>query len=147
MAANDPFRGMRLSEQSGPTKLEQQLFAPTPTPKPPAVKPPEPEQSAPRRLMTTPAAPAAPTEKLAAVRPASLATPRFKLAEEPLHKATYVFTQPELEALEDLKLELRRGQDAKVTKNDLIRSALHMLIEDYAANGTRSYASRKVRGK
>ena len=56
-----------------------------------------------------------------------------------------IFTLEELEALEDLKLELRRELDAKVTKNDLIRSALHMLLEDQAANGQRSYARRKVR--
>src|SRR3954469_6680915 len=90
MAVNDPFRGMRLSEQASPPKLEQQLFAPTPAPRPPSAKPPEPGQPAPPKPATTSVTPAPSREKLAAFRPASLATPRFKLAEEPLHKATYV---------------------------------------------------------
>ena len=71
--------------------------------------------------------------------------PRFDLREEPLYKASFVFTQGELEGLEDLKLELRRQLDAKVTKNSLIRAALHMLLEDHAANGERGYASRKIK--
>jgi hypothetical protein len=63
----------------------------------------------------------------------------------PLYKASYLFTQEEQEALEDLKLELSRQFGDKVFKNDLIRAALHLLIEDYNANGAKSYVTRKTR--
>jgi hypothetical protein len=39
---------------------------------------------------------------------------------------------------------LRRDLDEKVTKNALIRSALHMLIEDYAVDAQGSCARRKL---
>jgi hypothetical protein len=78
-------------------------------------------------------------------RPASLASSSFSLDDEALYKASYVFTIRELEALEDLKLELKRELDSKVTKNGLIRAALHMLIEDYREKDRQSYAYRKVR--
>jgi len=69
---------------------------------------------------------------------------QFDLADEALYKATFTFSQPELEALEDLKLEFRRDHDTKVTKNDVVRAAVHMLVEDHTANKQRSYISRKL---
>jgi hypothetical protein len=110
--------------------------------------PPKPRSPAkPTQVISEPAAPepSRGTPKPVLLRPPSLRRTRYDLDELPLYKASFVFTQEELEALEDLKLELRRELDAKVTKNDLIRSALHMLLEDQAANGQRSYARRKVR--
>lgn len=75
-----------------------------------------------------------------------MATSRqFNLADEALYKATFAFTDAELAALEDLKIELKRELDTKVTKNDLMRAALHLLFEDDAASGDRSYARRKIR--
>lgn len=85
------------------------------------------------------------TPTVAQLRPASLVAPTFDLNDEALYKATFVFTQDEGEALEDLKIQLRRELDAKVNKYDLIRAALHLLIEDYAATGERSYVFRKLR--
>ena len=79
------------------------------------------------------------------LKPASLVSSSFKLDDEALYKASYVFTIQELEALEDLKLELKRELDSKVTKNDLIRAALHMLVEDYREQDQQSYVYRKVR--
>ncbi len=136
MASKDPFAGQRL---------DQRLFGagpPAPTPTPPRATPSKPPPSSPSPSNPSPEPKPKRVEDL---KPASLTAPRFDLDDEALYKASFLFTQPELEALEDLKLELRRQLDTKVTKNDLIRSALQMLVEDYAANGGRSYATRKIR--
>jgi hypothetical protein len=49
--------------------------------------------------------------------------------------------------LEDLKLELRRKHDTRVTKNDLARCALQLLVEDYGRHQERSFLGRKLLGK
>jgi hypothetical protein len=54
-----------------------------------------------------------------------------------------MFTQEELEVLDNLDLEPRRSLDRKVTRNDLARCAVQMLIEDYAQDGERCYTSHK----
>jgi len=146
MAGNDPFRGIKLSEQATTPGVEQRLFAApsistTPEPQKPVEKP----ATAPKPPTPGPETPKpAPAPKVS-LRPASLASLSFNLDDEALYKASYVFTIQELEALEDLKLELKRELDAKVTKNDLIRTALHMLVEDYQAHNRQSYVFRKVR--
>lgn len=143
MPREDPFAGIRLSEQASAGKLDQRLFAPEP-PTTLSAKLPLP------RKVEKPKVPAKShrskvSSGTSIATASSASVPRFELKEEPLYKASFLFTQGELEGLEDLKLELRREYDTKVTKNGLIRCALHMLLEDHAANGSRSYASRKVR--
>jgi hypothetical protein len=146
MARDDPFAGLHLSAPAEPGKLEQRLF--TDKPKQPEPAPPQtaaPEPTKPPEAPKKPAAASTSPNVSRALRPASLVSSRFDLDEPALYKATFTFTQPELEALEDLKLELQRGLDSKITKYDLMRSALHMLVEDHGANGERSYISRKLR--
>ena len=145
MARDDPFSGIKLSEQTGASQVEQRLFSGD-------QKPPAPAQREAASSLTTTAKPATPIAKSVApaadpvkTEPRLTTSPRFSLNEQPLYKASYQFTQEELNALEDLKLELRRENDSKVTKNDLIRSALHLLLDDHTANGSHSYASRKTR--
>ena len=69
----------------------------------------------------------------------------FDLEDEALCKMTFTFTPPELEALKDLKLEFRRDHDTRVTKNDLLRAAVHVLVEDHTQNKQRSYVGRKLK--
>lgn len=146
MARDDPFSGLRLSEQTASGKIEQRLFTSQPTPAPAPPKPERPTPApAPAKHAPASTPPVAPSKPAPVARLSSLTAPRFDLKEVPLYKASYLFTQEELEALEDLKLELRREHDSRVTKNDLIRCALHLLLEDHAANGERSYARRRVR--
>jgi hypothetical protein len=157
VASNNPFAGIRLSEQAQPGKLDQRLFAADPPPAKPAPRSepstgPDPEPTVSQtRPASTPLPTSQPvTEPVVKKTPSSLKTmpqpaPRWNLDEEPLYKATFVFTQDELNALTDLKEELRRTLDAKVTKYELIRSALHFLLEDHATNGPRSYATKKVK--
>lgn len=151
MGDKDPFSGIRLSEQTSSPKLDQRLFSSDEAKLPPATKVEGPVKSEPAAEKKPPESPA-PAKTITRVpvlptqlTPASLATSRFDLNNEALYKATFVFTREELEALEDLKLELSRQLDTKVTKYDLIRSGLHMLVEDYRSNGQRSYITRKIR--
>jgi hypothetical protein len=71
----------------------------------------------------------------------------FDINAQPLYKATFLFTQDELEAMEDLKLELRRVFDMKITKNDLARCAAQHLIEDYRLKGKESALIRRLNHK
>lgn len=150
MADDSPFSGIKLSEQAGFGKLDQRLFTPqeAASNKSPQVSPQT--QSATEVPDVRPASPPSPSKAAAPPQAADSVTQtkveaRFNLSDEPLYKATFVFTQEELEALEDLKLELRREFDKKVTKYDLVRAALHMLLEDHTANQSRSYATRKIK--
>jgi len=80
----------------------------------------------------------------------ALVTPmggRFNLDETAANKYTLAFTTIELEALEDLKLDLRRTHGIKVAKNDLVRCALHRLVEDYHVKGTASILVSRIRKK
>jgi hypothetical protein len=145
MPRDDPFKGIPLSEQT--KKLDQRLFAPEPTiPPTPVQPPPEPAKVSPdsAKLLPEPKIiPQPKAEKPPLPKPVKAGA--FDINDEALYKASFVFTEPELEALEDLKLELRRDLDQKVTKNDLIRAALHMLIEDHRTDAKKSYARLKVR--
>jgi hypothetical protein len=146
MAGDDPFRGIKLSEQASSQGLEQRLFAPTPkAPDPEPQKPAEMPPSAAKPALPKPEPPKpAPAPKVV-LKPASLASSTFNLDDEALYKASYVFTIQELEALEDMKLELKRELDSKVTKNDLVRAALHQLVEDYRDKAQQSDVVRRLR--
>lgn len=136
-----PFSGLNLIEATQPTQRDQRLFDRQPEPQPP-VPPPAPETSARpphagrREVQAEPAAKQEPELE-------SLTRP-LDLAEAPLFRNTYAFTAEELEAIEDLRLELRRDLDTKVNKNDLVRSALHLLIENYRSDPAKSYVRKKI---
>jgi hypothetical protein len=69
----------------------------------------------------------------------------FDLTVEPYHKDTFAFTDPELEVIQQLKLKLRRlFPDARVKKDDIIRTALGMLKEDVDRNDTQSLICQKL---
>ncbi len=145
MARDDPFAGIRLSEQAVAGRLDQRLFTSEPSSPPPSKPRPTSQPDGLRVPAEAVPRAAGPKERTAPKVSTSSAKPRFDLAEQPFYKASFLFTQEELEALEDLKLEMRRQYDVKATKNGLIRCALHMLLEDHAANGGHSYASRRIR--
>ncbi len=58
----------------------------------------------------------------------------FDINEKGYRKDSFLFTNEEFEAMEDLKLELRRRYDLKATKNDISRVALSELFDDYRRN-------------
>lgn len=71
----------------------------------------------------------------------------FDLNIKPYRKDSYLFTNEEFEALEDLKIELRRKYDLKATKNDLARCAIGHLLADFQQNRDRSFVVRQLRAK
>lgn len=135
MARDDPFRGLHLSEQVGPGKIEQRLFSPPkPAPGPTSRVGERPAESPSEKLPQ-------PTKPL----PAKPAASTFDLKERPLFKVSFLYTEEEIAALEKLRVDLAEQLDQKVTKNELLRAALHLLLEDHATSGARSYATRKIR--
>jgi hypothetical protein len=71
----------------------------------------------------------------------------FDINAKPYRKDSYLFTDEEFEAMEDLKLELRRKYDVKAIKNDIARSAIGFLISDFQRNRDKSYIVRHLRTK
>lgn len=149
MPTDDPFAGLKLSDQatqSAPAaKLDQRLFSAEPTHPP---KTPSEEQDSPQKPQMaaelTTAAPKPRAAEKVVLKPPSLSRTAFDLEDQPLYKSSFLFTQEEQEALEDLKLELSREHGDKVFKNDLIRAAIHMLVEDYRAHAQDSFVMRKI---
>jgi hypothetical protein len=143
MSDDDVFSGIKLSEQVGEAGVEQRLFsAPKPS-KPAEQKPGNQETGKPgnwevgkegKREVSQEVSQEAKKEDEKA----------FNLEDTPTHKDSFLFTEEEFEALDDLKLEFRRRFDVKVTKNDLARCALQLLVEDYRQNQERSFLGRKL---
>ena len=121
------FAGLKLSEQAAPTKpaVDQRLFTP-----PPAASQPAADQESPAAAQLQPREQPMADSRLPAVS--------IDLADLPYRKDTFLFTRAEFEGLEDLKLQLGRTLDRKVTKNDLARCAISYLIADYRQHGTDS---------
>ncbi len=150
MPREDPFAGIKLSEQAS-GQIEQRLFSPEPK-RPPLIRQPA---GPPAATLTPPGSLTAAKPEAPSGRAGELLSPlakfarRFDLKEPPLHKASFLLTLEETEALEDLKLELRREYEyeTKVTKNDLMRVALHLLTEDHLSKKEQSYVSRKLRDR
>jgi hypothetical protein len=143
--SEDPFSGMRLSSLTTSRKLDQRLFTPAPASAGQAMAVPAEPASPVRAPDAQPAPGIAETQPANAVSVAATVAPRFSLEDDPRFKASYNYTQEELITLDDLRVELQRQLDKKVTKNDLMRSALHLLLEDHQTNGSKSYATKKIR--
>lgn len=139
-----PFAGIKLTEQPPPTPgPDQRLFTPQPA-----------------KSVTTQATKQASLQarKVGTLEPRNLETldthkpeaagekPLFDLAEQPYRNDTFSFTDGELEAIEDIKIDLRRKHDIRATKNNLIRCAVHLLVEDYKRNKEKSIAARRLKG-
>ncbi|MCA9852249.1 MAG: hypothetical protein KC482_01390 [Dehalococcoidia bacterium] len=161
------FSGLKLSEGTTGGGLDQRLFgappvkptsvavpkkakpkpsppAPGPSSPPPPSKPAVPESHAAPRI-TINGERVLESGRMGAARWADLA---FDINTKPYRKDSFLFTDDEFEALEDLKLELKRNYDLPATKNDIARIALQRLYEDYAdAGATSAIVSRLQRKK
>jgi hypothetical protein len=84
---------------------------------------PAPEAAAP--AMAEPASPPRADLTTEPLRPAA------DLSEVPYRKATFLLTDEEFEALDELKLGVRRALDLKVTKEDLARCAIGYMVHDF----------------
>jgi hypothetical protein len=71
----------------------------------------------------------------------------FDINQAPVHKDTFLLTDPEFYALEDLKLTLKRQLGVKVIKDDLARCAFNLMLADYQAKGDESFVVRHLKAK
>jgi hypothetical protein len=155
-----PFAGMSLTSQTSiaPVGTDQRLFTPTQPSGIPPVKPNTAHEQQdknveirkrgntfPHKYVSTE------THKHGSVEPRKQGTTdsgrRFDIRDEASERYTLAFTLEELEALEDLKRELRRRFGVKTQKYNIIRYALHELIEDFERNGAQSILLRRVKEK
>lgn len=59
----------------------------------------------------------------------------------------FLWTEQELWALEDVKKDLQRRYGISTSMQELIRCALHFLVEDYRRQGGQSFAIRHISNK
>ena len=71
----------------------------------------------------------------------------FDVNQEPTRKDTYWIAEDEFEILEDVKRELRRKFDLKVTKSELVRCAIHLLNSLYQKEGEASDIVQRFKRK
>ena len=68
----------------------------------------------------------------------------FALAEKPYKPHGFLWTKEELWALDDIKKEFARQYDVETSLQELIRCALHMLVEDYRSHGEQGFVVRRI---
>ncbi len=71
----------------------------------------------------------------------------FDVNQEPTRKDTYWIAEDEFEILEDVKRELRRKFDLKITKGELVRCAIHLLNRLYQKDGEASDIVQSLKRK
>lgn len=128
-AAGNPHRRRvaNVSPTSDATPVSPTEPVVVPPPQPPAAMPPH-------------AAAATPATELA---PPDL--PAFDLSDPADKTNTYSFTKDELWAINDLVRELDRAYDIQVTRYNLVRLAVHQLIEDFRRTKEQSFAYQRLR--
>ena len=159
--AKSIFSGVPLTQHTplSRTGPDQRLFAPSPaaTPEPTHREPVPPPPEEPRNLATdeprnlglkepTKVAPSKPRHigtkehRQTATAPTTPAdqTPRFDFEVRPGRQANFVFTDDELDAVEDLKRDARRKYGLTTTKQDIVRFAVMDLLADFEARGEAS---------
>ena len=140
--ATSPFTGVRLTDQTplSTVGLDQRLFAlPTRQLRPKPKKREEPHEVGKEGSRETGKETSQPAKREIGQL--------FDLNQKPYRKDSFLFTTEEFEALEDLKLELRRKFDLRATKNDLARCAIHDLIQDYKRHKEGSVVVQRLRNK
>jgi hypothetical protein len=71
----------------------------------------------------------------------------FDLNIEPYKKGTFLFTYEELDAIDDVKKQMKRRMDLPATQYDIVRGAIHIIVEDYRQRGTESLIVQRMRQK
>lgn len=139
--SSSAFTGLKLTEdvRQIDASVDQRLFSSHP---PPAV-------SKPKEARTEDGGKEGSREtgKEASLPTKREATSVLDINTRPYRKDSFLLTDEEFEALDDLKRELRRLHGLNVTKNDIARCALHNLIEDYQQQRARSAAVRRLMKK
>ena len=71
----------------------------------------------------------------------------FDLAKRPTEKRGYRFATDEIWAIEDVKTELNREMDLGISQEDIVRSGVHFVIDDYRKNKQNSILVKMVTKK
>jgi hypothetical protein len=142
-----PFAGMKLTEQTplAQAGLDQKLFS---RPTPPET--PVSQEAEEKEAVAKPRTPASvKPQKRRTVKPTASEGKRFDLNLPTEKSHTFAFTFEELWALEELKTGVSRllGLDLRITKIDIIRCALHMIVEDYRKRGEQSFIVERFKNK
>ena len=153
-----PFAGIKITDQTalGDRGTDQQLFTPTPRRQPasptktaapakiqqPSNLPRKEGSQEPRKVGTqVPAQPAVSvTPKLSPAED----RPTFDIHDPATEKNSYMFSQDELWALRDVESELERTYRIEVSKYNIVRLGLHMLLEDYRRDNRNSFLVRRL---
>jgi hypothetical protein len=143
-----PFAGMKLTDQTplGGSGVDQKLFSrPTPLP----AKPVSQERLEKDETPKPPAPPLVKPQKRVTIEPAASEAKGFDLNLPTEKSETFAFTFEEWLALDQLKTELTRllGVDLRVTKIDIIRCALYMIVNDYRQRGEQSFLVDRIKNK
>ena len=62
-------------------------------------------------------------------------------------KQTFAFVEDELDFLDEAKLDCRRQYEVRITKNEIVRTALEFLRKDFHKNKETSFLVRKFARK
>jgi hypothetical protein len=143
-----PFAGMKLTDQTplGGSGLDQKLFArPAPQPKKPVVRVAQETKETTEPKRQSPMEP----KKLGTVETVASEAKRFDLNLPTQKSHTFAFTFEELFALQEVLTGLQRllGLDVRITKIDIIRSALQIIVEDYRKRGENSFIVERIKTK
>src|SRR5579862_2557893 len=149
MSMFDDLQKLKDREETERQAAQQALPATRPMlPKPPPAKPATKQLTTSRgpQPRTVPVADA--TTEVPPMESNSEPAPQFDITEIAFRPDTFIFTEEEFNALWDLKQELRRTYDLRLaTKQNIIRCALHCLVEDFRRNKERSFVVQRLRNK
>jgi hypothetical protein len=143
-----PFAGMKLTDQTplAQSGHDQKLFSrPAPLPEKPveqeAQAPAEPTEPAKQRPVKP--------KRIVSVETETPEAKRFDLNFPTQKSHTFAFTFEELFALQELLTGLQRllGLDVRITKIDIMRSALQIIVEDYRKRGENSFIVDRIKTK
>jgi hypothetical protein len=151
-----PFTGMKLTDQTplGGAGVDQKLFSrPAPLPQQPERQEAhvieEPKESTKHEAVGTTKPGNREGRTVGNAAPAATEAKEFDLNLPTEKSETFAFTFEELLALAELKTGLSRllGLDVRVTKIDIIRCAVHMIVADYRQHGEQSFLVARFKTK
>lgn len=148
------FAGLKLTNQTplGGSGVDQKLFTrPTPPPEQPVKQEVTEVPTAPTKQVSLETRKPGNREarRVGAGEVAATEAREFDLNIPTEKSETFAFTFEEWLALDQLKTELTRllGVDLRVTKIDIMRCALYMIVNDYRTRGEQSVLFDRIKNK
>jgi len=145
-----PFTGIKLSEQTSvaSTGPDQRLFQPTSLPPRPPEDIKEPEKGEGGKEGKREVERKGNREgDLPRGREDETGPVIFDINERPYRKGSFMLTNEEFWALDEIKLDLQKHHDIVATKDDLARCAFRYLLDEYKMHPESSFIVRVLREK